>query len=139
MIIANYYVQHILKTYSQQLSVRSRVSKDKGNGNSSQRDQVTLSVESKKRMMVDKITHEIINQMANGSEQSDNGREIMRRLSQEYGRPLDVDGQNSNGMTFKVLNETGQEVTEYLSSQENEQLKRKLIDITQSFVYSQLT
>lgn len=139
MIIANYYVQHILKTYSQQLSVRSRVSKDKGNGNSGQRDQVTLSLESKKRMMVDKITHEIINQMANGSEQSDNGREIMRRLSQEYGRPLDVDGQNGSGMTFKVLNETGQGVTEYLSSQENEQLKRKLIDITQSFVYSQLT
>ena len=107
MIIANYYVQHILKTYSQQLSVRSRVSKGKGNGNSGQRDQVTLSRRVRKRMMVDKITHEIINQMANGSEQNDNGREIMKRLSQEYGRPLDVEGQNGSGMTFKVLNETG--------------------------------
>ena len=107
MIVANYYVQHILKTYSQQLSVRSRVSKDKVNGNSGQRDQVTLSPESKKRMMVDKITHEIINQMANGSERNENSQEIMKRLSQEYGRPLDVEGQNGNGMTFKVLNETG--------------------------------
>ena len=90
-------------------------------------------------MMVDKITQEIINQVATVPNRSDHGREIMKRLSQEYGRPLDVDGQNGNGMTFKVLNETGQGVVEYLSSQENEQLKRKLIDITQSFVYSQLT
>ncbi len=139
MIVANYYVQHILKTYSQQLSVRSRVSKGKVNGNNGQRDEVTLSLESKKRMMVDKITQEIINQMASGSERNANSQEILKRLSQEFGRPLDVDGQNGSVMIFKVLNEKGQGVVEYLSSQENEQLQRRLFDIAQSLVYSQLT
>ena len=138
MIIANYYVQHILKTYSQQLSVRSRTSKDKIRSNSSQRDAVTLSSESKKRMMVDKITHEILSQMSNGSEQTDNSREILRRLSQEYGRPLGVEAQSGSGMTFKVTDETGRGVVEYLSPQENQQLQKRLFDITQSFVYSQL-
>jgi len=138
MIIANYYVQHILKTYSQQLSVRSRTSKDKLNPNSSQRDAVTLSSESKKRMMVDKISHEILSQMSNGSEQTDNGREILKRLSQEYGRPLEVEANNGSGLTFKVPDETGGGATEYLSPQENERLQKRLFDITQSFVYSQL-
>ena len=139
MIVANYYVQHILRTYSQQLSVRSRVSKGKVSSNNGQRDEVTLSSESKKRMMVDKITREIVNQMAKGSERNENGQEILRRLSQEFGRPLDVDAENSSGLTFKVLNEKGQGVLEYLSPQENEQLQKRLFDIAQSLVYSQLT
>ena len=138
MIITNYHVQHILKAYSQQLSVRSRISKDKANRNIQQRDEITISQESKKMLIVDKITQGIISQLTEGSERKDTGREILNRLSQEYGRPLDVAANNGQGIAFRVLSEKGDGVIEYLSSSENEQLKNRLFDITRSMVYKDL-
>jgi hypothetical protein len=138
MVITNYHVQHILKAYSQQLSVRSRVSKDKINKNVVQKDEVTISQESKKMLVVDKIAHEMITQMANSSERNDVGREILNRLSQEYGRPLDVATNDGQGIVFKVVSETGDGVTAQPSSSENEQLKKKLLDITRSIVSESL-
>lgn len=138
MIITNYYVQHILKSYSQQLSVKSRGSKDKINRAMAQKDEVTLSEESKKRMIVDKITHEIVGQLVNGSERNATILEIMRRLSQEYGHPLEISNENGEGIVFKVLNEASGEVIQYLPPSENEQLRRRLFDITRSVVYDHL-
>lgn len=89
-------------------------------------------------LIVDKITKEIVSQLTNGSERSHTSREILGQLSQEFGRPLDVDTDNGNGIAFKVLNEKGDEVTQYLSSAENEELKKRLFDIAQSMVYANL-
>jgi hypothetical protein len=138
MVITNYHVQHILKAYSQQLSVRSRVSKDKINKNVVQKDEVTISQESKKMLVVDKIAQEMITQLANSSERNDVSREILDRLSQEYGRPLDVATNDGQGIVFKVSSETGDGVKADPSSSENEQLKKKLLDITRSVVYETL-
>jgi hypothetical protein len=138
MVITNYHVQHILKAYSQQLSVRSRVSKDKINKNVAQKDEVTISQESKKMLVVDKIAHEMITQMANTSERNDVSREILNRLSQEYGRPLDVATNDGQGIVFTVVSETSDGVTAQPSSSENEQLQKKLLDITRSIVNESL-
>lgn len=138
MVIGNFQVHSVLKAYSQQLSVRSRSSKVKIGKDTTQKDEVTLSQEGKKMLIVDKITKEIISQLTNGSERSHTSREILGQLSQEFGRPLDVDTDNGNGIAFKVLNEKGDGVTQYLSSAENEELKKKLFDIAQSMVYANL-
>ena len=138
MVITNYHVQHILKAYSQQLSVRSRVSKDKVSKNVVQKDQVTLSPESKKMLVVNKIAHEMVTQLANSSERNDVSREILNRLSQEYGRPLDVATDDGQGIVFKVVSETGEGATAQPSSSENEQLKKKLLEITRSVVNESL-
>lgn len=138
MIITNYCVQHILKSYSQQLSVKSRSSKDKINRAVAQKDEVTLSEESKKRMIVDKIAHEIVGQLANGAERNATSLEIMRRLSQEYGHPIDLSNESGEGIIFKVLNETSGEVIQYLPPSENEQLRKRLFDITRTVVYDHL-
>ena len=130
MVITNYHVQHILKAYSQQLSVRSRVSKDKASKNVVQKDQVTISQESKKMLVVDKIAHEMVTQLANSSERNDVSREILNRLSQEYGRPLDVATDDGQGIIFKVVSQTGEGTTAQPSSSENEQLKKKYLGIS---------
>jgi hypothetical protein len=138
MVVTNYHVQHILKAYSQQLSVRSRVSKDKINKNVVQKDEVTISQESKKMLVVDKIAHEMITQLANSSERNDVSREILNRLSQEYGHPLDVATNDGQGIVFKVVSEAGDGVAAQPSPSENEQLQKKLLDITRSVVNESL-
>jgi hypothetical protein len=138
MIITNYHVQHILKAYSQQLSVRSRISKDKMNKNAVQKDEVTLSQESKKMLVVDKIAHEMITQLSSSPERNDVGREILDRLSQAFGRPLDVTTDDGQGIVFKVVSETGEKVMASPSSSEKESLEKKLFDITRSIVYESL-
>jgi len=135
MEIINFHVQHILRAYSQQLADGSRVSRGKVNKNPVQKDEVTISTESKKRLLVDKIALGIIDQFSNGSEISKTGREILDRLSQEYGQPLEVSS-NDGGMVFKVLDKTNGQGVKFLSPQENDQLKKRLFDIAQSIVYN---
>jgi hypothetical protein len=138
MMISNFQVQHILKAYSQQLSARTRASRVKGEKNAPQRDEVTLSQESRKRMVADKIADQIITQLTDSSERNDTGREILNRLSQEYGRSLEVATNGGDGIVFKALDETNGGVAESLPPSENEHLKKKLFDITQSIVYAQM-
>jgi len=138
MIITNYHVQHILKAYSQQLSVRSRVSKDKLNKATNQNDEVTFSQEGKKMAVVNKISQEIMGQFENGSERNDTSREILDRLSQEYGQPLDVVSDEDHNISFKVLPQNEGETEQTLSSSENEALKKRLFEITKSVVNDNL-
>ena len=138
MVITNFQVQHILRAYSQQLSVRSRTSKEKTDKTAVQKDEVMISQESKKRLIADKVSNELVAQLVNGFERNETGRKILNRLSQEYGRPLEVENNDGQGVVFKVLSETEGRSMEPLSSAENEQLKRRLFDITQSFVYNDL-
>jgi hypothetical protein len=138
MIITNFHVQHILKAYSQQLSVRSRVSKDKLGKTANQNDEVTFSQEGKKMAVVNKIAQEIMVQFENGSERNDTSREILDRLSQEYGHPLDVVSDEERNISFKVLGENEGETEQSLSSSENETLKKRLLDITRSVVNDHL-
>jgi len=138
MIISNFHVQHILKAYSQQLSVRSRVSKDKLGKSANQNDEVTFSQEGKKMAVVNKISQGIMNQFENGSERNETSREILDRLSQEYGRPLDVVSDENQNLSFKVLGENEGETEQSLSPSENEALKKRLIDITKTVVNDHL-
>jgi hypothetical protein len=136
MVISNFHVHNILRAYSQQLSDRSRLSKLRSLGSTAQKDEVTLSSESRKRQVADRITNEIIGQLTTGSESTDTTKEILHRLSQEYGQPLDVDPDNGDGIVFRVAgrDETGGT----LPPAENERLRSRLFDITQSIVYNNL-
>jgi len=137
-VITNFNVKQILKTYHRQLAGKNRLSKKKVCGKLPPQDSVILSVEDKKGLLADRITQEIVNQFLNDSERNETMQAIMSRLSQEYGKPLDVSADGGQNLIFKVLpNEPGQEAKD-LSAAENEQLKKILIDITKSIVYSNL-
>jgi hypothetical protein len=135
MIITNFDVQQVLRTYNRQLGERSRLSREKV-AKSTQLDSITISNESKKRFLTEKITQEIINQFPNGSERNKTLQAIINQLSQEYGKPLDVSADDGPDLAFKVL-DNGQSGGS-LSPAENEQLKKRFIDITKSIVYDNL-
>ncbi len=138
MVGINFQVQHILRAYSQQLSVRSRTSKEKVTKRADQKDEVTVSTESKKRLMADKITHQIVNRLAEGSERNDTDREILRQLNKQVGRSLDITANNGEGIVIRALSEGDGGSVEPLSPSENDEIKKKLFEITRSIVYNQL-
>ena len=72
-----------------------------------------------------------------GSERNETMDAIIGRLSQDYGKPLDVstDGQN---LVFKVVSQGTGQGAENLSPAENEQLNKRFIDITKAIVYDNL-
>ncbi len=88
--------------------------------------------------MVDKVAHELVNQMAARPERNEMAQQILDRLSREYGQPLDVEAGHGEAVSFKVVNEAGEETPEPLLPAVNEHLRERLYDITQSFVYEQL-
>jgi hypothetical protein len=138
MTIINYNVQQILRTYNRQLGERSRLSKEKVDKKSVQQDAVTISQESKKRFLTDRITQEITNQFLSGSERNETTDAIVGQLSQEYGKPLDVSTDDGQNLAFKVVSNGNGQGGENLSPAENEQLNKKLIDITKAIVYDNL-
>lgn len=138
MILTDFQVQHVLRAYSQQLSTKSRISKEKAARPPGQKDEVTLSKESKRMLIIDKIAQEIVAQLANGFPYNQNGRAVLDRLSQEYGRRLDVAPDQGKEITFKVLGDTNDSVKEYLAPAENDQLRKRLVEMAKSFVREQL-
>jgi hypothetical protein len=63
---------------------------------------------------------------------------IISRLSQEYGKPLDLSVDDEQNILFKVLHKENGEEGGYLSPPENEQLKKRLFEITKLIVYNNI-
>ncbi len=138
MTITNFDVKQVLQTYHRQLGEKSRLLREKGNKKSAQQDSVTISQESKKRLLTDRITQEIMNQFLSGSERNGTVGAIMSQLSQEYGKPLAVSTDDGQNLVFKVFSQGTSQEAEEVSPAENAQLNKKFIDITKAIVYDNL-
>ena len=138
MIIMNYQVQSTLRAYDQQLAEKSRLARVKAPKNPGPKDEVILSQESKKRLTAQKITQQLIRQFTDGSELADTHREVLSRLSREYGQPVSVEKKEGQGLVFIVPEGKSSEGTRNASPEEAENLNEKLFEITQSIVYNNL-
>jgi len=138
MIITNYQVQSTLRAYGQQLAEKSRLARVKAPKNPGPKDEVILSQESKKRLTAQKISHQLIRQLNDGSQRADTHREILSRLSREYGQPVTVEKKEGQGLVFKVPDGKSSGGTRNASPEEAEILNKKLFEISQSIVYNNL-
>ncbi len=140
MIIPNFEVHSILRAYSQQQGMRFRMTKDRTSRFRAPRDEVTLSPEGKMRWTAEKISGEIVHQILEGSEPTSNTREILDRLSREFGKPLKIEGKSGGDAVFMavVKNENGAEEYQVLTPAEAETLKENMFDIAKTLVYSHL-
>jgi len=138
MIIMNYQVQSTLRAYGQQLSEKSRLARAKDSKIKGPKDEVILFQESKKQLTAQKISQQLIRQFSDGSELTDTHREILSRLSREYGQPVEVEKKEGQGLVFKVPEGKSSGGTRNASPEEAVLLNKKLFEITQSIVYNNL-
>jgi hypothetical protein len=138
MVINPIYAQKVLKAYNLQLSMRARTSKGKKNG-LAPGDVITISPESKKKSMAAKISQEIVNNLTKNSPRDRMADEVMNQLSRTYGQSLEVEEKTGQGLAFRVASEKKGDPPRYVSREENETLIQKLLDITQTIVYRNLS
>jgi hypothetical protein len=138
MVINPIYAQKVLKAYNLQLSMRARTSKGKKNG-LAPGDVITISPESKKKSMAAKISQEIVNNLTKNSPRDRMADEVMNQLSRTYGQSLEVEEKTGQGLAFMVASEKKGDPPRYVSREENETLIQKLLDITQTIVYRNLS
>ena len=137
MVITSYHIQNVLRTYSQQISEGRRLARSRKPDRAEQIDFVKISSEARKRY-VDTISQKMLNHLTQTSERNGTAQEILNRLSQEYGKPLEVDLKGNENLVFKVMDQAGKEVVETLSPMDSEQLKNRLMDIIKTIVSNNL-
>ena len=138
MIINNYQVQSTIRAYNQQLADKTRMARIKSPTKTGPKDEVIISQESKKRIMAEKISRQIIQQFNDGTELGSTHREVLSRLSQEYGQPVRVEKREGQGLIFKIATGKSSEEVRSASPEEAEKIERKLFEITHSIVYNNL-
>jgi len=138
MVINPTYTQKVLKAYNLQLSMRARTSKGKKNG-LAPGDVIMISPESKKKSMAAKISQEIVNNLTKISPRDRMADEVMDQLSRTYGQSLEVEEKTGEGLAFMVASEKQGDPPRYVSREENETLRQKLLDIAQTIVYRNLS
>lgn len=138
MTITNLQVQNIIKAYRVHSAVRSRLAREKVSRNVIPRDEVTFSVESKKRLLSEKITQGVMQQVLRGAERNETIEKALSQLSQEYGMDLRFDIENEETIVFKASDPQSPGEIRQLSPEENQALKGRLFDITKALIYSNL-
>jgi hypothetical protein len=138
MVINPFYTQQVLKAYNLQLSMRPRIPKGQTNSLAS-KDVIAISPESRKKSMVAKISQEIVNNLAKNSPRNETAEEALNQLSQTYGQLFEVEEKTGEGLAFRVVSEKKGDAPRSLSKEENEKIKQKLLDITQTIVYRDLS
>ena len=140
MTITSYQVQNILRTYAKQLSRGQRLARGRAAGEPAPADQVNISIEARRKQVIEKITAEIVSSIGYkvpGLGAGPGGLEetALQELSRQYGQPLDIVQDEASGqLSFKVLDPASGEVVKTLDAEESAGLQDRLFTITQEII-----
>jgi hypothetical protein len=135
MTITNYHIQNVIRAYGQQISRTHNLNKVQRTEEQEQLDRISISAEAKKRQVIKDIASEVIDRLTHKQNWSGFEREILNKLSQEYGRPLDIQKEETgSNIIFKVIDEKDREVVKCLSFEDSEYLQKRLFELTELVV-----
>ena len=132
MVISTYQVNNILRVYGNQLR-HNRISSKSNDGNVPQSDKISISVEAKRRAVIDKISSDIIEKITQYGPHDNIEEEVFKKLENEYGANLAITENTPADLIFKVIDENG-ETMNSLSVEDSKFLKHKLEEITKETV-----
>jgi hypothetical protein len=136
MTISSQQIHNVLRTYGKQLRRGLRLNRMKQAESVGTPDQVRISSEAKRMMVVERVAAEILLRLADPvNNKGEVEREIISSLNKEYGQPLRL-GFDSEHDRFKfdVIDESTGEIVKSLTSEETMQLNQRLAQITKETV-----
>jgi len=140
MAITSYQVQSILRTYAKQLSRGQRLARVRAERQPAPNDQVNISIEARRKQVIEKITSEIVANLGSrlpgmGAGLGGVEEQALGRLSQEYGKDLDIRSDESSGqLQFTVVSSGEGGEPETLDAETSARLQERLYEITQEIV-----
>ena len=137
MNITTYQIHNVLMAYGKQLSQSKRLQHKKGDALLRRTDRISLSVQTRRKAIIDRVTSDIINRIINDGPHYEMEQEAFGQLEDEYGDSLSVNNEDSE-LIFKVIDKEKGEVTKTLSIKDSNFLKDRLEEITKSKVDDQM-
>lgn len=133
MVISAYQVNNVLRVYGDQLR-QSRISGGAKSVHGQSQDKINISVEAKRKAIVERIASDIIERITQDGPNDYVGKEVFQKLEREYGAHLAMTQQNgASGFVFKEIDETGETINS-LSIEDSEFLSYKLKEITKATI-----
>lgn len=125
MVISTYQINNVLRVYGNQLR-QGRISSQTRPGNQRTPDMVSISAGNKRDAVIEKVSTDMLDQIAKNGPQSHDEKQAFEKLQDEYGHPLILSRKNGNEFEFKAIDDTGTttlEISEETSGELLEQLK----------------
>ncbi len=132
MVIPLYQVNNVLRVYGDQLRQNRTLNKPKVE-NSRQPDTINISSEAKRKVIVDKVSSEIVGRITKYGPNDDVEKKIFEKLENEYGAHLEVTDKGPSNLIFKVIDDDGETINS-LSIEDSKFLQYSLKNITKDLV-----
>ena len=132
MVISLYQVNNVLRVYGDQLR-QNRTSNRPKSLNTSSPDRISISAEAKRKVVVDKVTSDIVDKITQYGPQDNVEKKVFEKLENEYGAHLAITRKSPTDLVFKVVDESGETIN-LLSIEDSEFLRYKLEEITKDAV-----
>ena len=132
MVISAYQVNNVLRVYGDQLR-NNRLSDRPKNTNTRSPDRINISVEAKRKAIIDKIANSIVDRITNYGPQDKVEEEVSKNLEDEYGVQLAITRKSPTDLIFKVIDENG-ETKNSLSIKDSKFSRYQLEEITSETV-----
>ena len=132
MVISAYQVNNVLRVYGDQLR-NNRLSDRPKNTNTRSPDRINISVEAKRKAIIDNIANSIVDRITNYGPQDKVEEEVSKNLEDEYGVQLAITRKSPTDLIFKVIDENG-ETKNSLSIKDSKFSRYQLEEITSETV-----
>jgi hypothetical protein len=136
MTITSHQIHSVLRTYGKQLRRGMRINRMRAAEAAAGPDRVKISSEAKRRQVVERVASEILFRLADpGDKRQGVEKEIVDRLSQAFGRPLELSFDHEQGLfKFHVVDADTGYVSDTVTGEDAERLQHILVDVTRETV-----
>ncbi len=117
MYIPSYQIHNVLKVYSRQVSQSRIIERQKELSSKTSADQIDISAEGKRRMIVDKVAADIVDRITQFGPRDPIEQDIVNQLENEFGKPVGSDEENEHDQdfVFNVIDDENKKTTNSLS------------------------
>jgi len=117
LYIPSYQIHNVLKVYSRQVSQSRIIERQKELSSKTSADQIDISAEGKRRMIVDKVAADIVDRITQFGPRDPIEQDIVNQLENEFGKPVGSDEENEHDQdfVFNVIDDENKKTTNSLS------------------------
>ncbi len=117
LYIPSYQIHNVLKVYSRQVSQSKIIERQKELSTKTSVDQIDISAEGKRKMIVDKVAADIVDRITQFGPRDPIEQDIVNQLQNELGEPVESDEENGQdqNFVFNVIDDENKKTTNSLS------------------------